>query len=136
MSANDLAVKEWRHLREGHVIDSSLDEARTLAFCSMVAFEWFRAFNARSDEYTVFRLGVFRNRWLLITISVAILLQLAVVYVPFLQIAFRTVPLGIEKWGIAILAGGILFSIEETRKVLFPRLFSLGKWQPWRKAAK
>ena len=114
----------------------SLEEARTLAFCSMVAFEWFRAFNARSDEYTVFRLGVFRNRWLLITISAAILLQLAVVYVPFLQTAFKTVPLSIEKWGIAILAGGILFSIEETRKVLFPRLFSLGKWQPWQKAAK
>ncbi len=114
----------------------SLDEARTLAFCSMVAFEWFRAFNARSDEYTVFRLGILRNRWLLITISAAILLQLAVVYVPFLQTAFRTVPLSIEKWGIAILAGGILFSIEEIRKVLFPRLFSWGKWQPRRKAAK
>jgi len=113
----------------------SLEEARTVAFCSMVAFEWFRAFNARSDEYTVFRLGVFRNRLLAISISAAILLQLAVVYVPFLQIAFRTVPLGIEKWGIAILAGGALFSIEETRKALFPRLFSLGKWQPLRKAA-
>jgi len=108
----------------------SLEEARTLAFCSMVAFEWFRAFNARSDEYTIFRLGVFRNRWLIISISVAILLQLAVVYVPFLQVAFRTVPLGIEKWGIAILAGGTLFSIEEIRKALFPRLFSLGKWKP------
>ena len=135
MSANDLAVKEWRHLREDHVIDSSLDEARTIAFCSLVAFEWFRAFNARSDEYTIFRLGVFRNRWLIITISLAILLQLAVVYVPFLQIAFRTVPLGIEKWGIAILAGGALFSIEEIRKALFPRLFSFGKWKPLQKVA-
>ena len=108
----------------------SLDEARTLAFCSLVAFEWFRAFNARSDERTVFKLGFLRNRWLVASISVAILLQLAVVYVPFLQVAFHTAPLGIEKWGIAILAGGSLFVIEETRKVFLPKLFSLGKWQP------
>jgi len=99
-----------------------------------VAFEWFRAFNARSDEYTIFRLGVFRNRWLVISIPVAILLQMAVIYVPFLQVAFSTVPLGIEKWGIAILAGGSLFVIEETRKALFPRLFTLGKWKPLQKA--
>ncbi len=107
-----------------------LDEARTLAFCTMVTFEWFRVFNARSDELSVFKLGIFRNRWLVGAVSVAIMLQLAVVYIPFLQQAFRTVPLGIDKWGIAVLAGGSLFIIEETRKVLFPRLFSLGKWRP------
>jgi len=110
----------------------SLEEARTIAFCSMVAFEWFRAFNARSDEYTIFRLGILRNRWLFMSISVAIMLQLAVIYLPFLQVAFSTVPLGIDKWAIALLAGGSLFVIEEIRKVLFPRLFSLGKWRPIR----
>lgn len=112
----------------------SLDEARTIAFCSMVAFEWFRAFNARSDEHTIFKLGVFRNRWLLMSISVAVLLQLGVIYLPFMQVAFSTVPLSIEKWGIVLLAGGSLFVIEETRKVLFPRLFTLGKWRPWKGA--
>ncbi len=66
----------------------------------------------------------------MISIPVAILLQVAVIYVPFLQIAFSTVPLGIEGWGIAILAGGSLFIGEETRKALFPRLFTLGKWKP------
>jgi Ca2+-transporting ATPase len=105
----------------------SLEEARTMAFCTMVGFEWFRAFNARSDEYTVFKLGVFRNRWLLLTISVAIVLQIAVIYVPFLQVAFGTVPLSIEKWGIAMLAGSALFVVEEARKALFPRLFTWGK---------
>jgi Ca2+-transporting ATPase len=108
----------------------SLEEARTITFSSLVTFEWFRAFNARADEYTTFKLGVFRNRWLVISVLAAIMLQLAVVYLPFLQVAFHTVPLAIDKWGIAILAGGSLFIIEETRKVLFPRLFSLGKWRP------
>lgn len=112
----------------------SLEEARTIAFSSMVAFEWFRAFNARSDEHTIFKLGVLRNRWLVMSIFVAIMLQLAVIYVPFLQVAFGTVPLGIDKWGIVLLAGGSLFVIEETRKVFFPRLFTLGKWRPLKEA--
>jgi Ca2+-transporting ATPase len=108
----------------------SLKEARTITFATMVIFEWFRAFNARSDEHTVFSLGIFRNRVLFISVFVAILLQIAVIYVPFLQTAFSTVPLGIDKWGIAVLAGGSLFAVDEIRKVFFPRLFSLGKWSP------
>ncbi len=124
MSVGIFLIFSWAQAR------MSLEEARTLAFCSMVAFEWFKALYARSDEHTIFKLGVFRNRWLLMSIAVAIMLQLAVIYVPFLQVAFRTVPLGIDKWGIAILAGASLFVIEETRKALFPRLFTLGKWRP------
>jgi len=108
----------------------SLDAARTLAFCIMVCFEWFRAFNARSDDRTVFSIGVFRNRWLVLSISVAILLQLSAVYLPPLQAAFRTVPLSLEQWGIAVVAGGSLFTVEELRKRFFPRLFSRGKWRP------
>jgi len=96
----------------------------------MVAFQWFQAFNARSDEQSVLKLGLFRNRWLVVSIIIAVLLQLAVVYLPAMQTAFRTVPLGIDMWGITILAGGGLFLVVEARKVLFPKLFNLGKWQP------
>jgi len=129
MGAGIFLIFNWALPRVG------LEEARTLVFCSLVAFEWFRAFNARSDEYTIFRLGVFRNRWLVISISAAIILQLAIVYVPFLQVAFGTVPLTINQWGIVILAGCSPFIIDEVRKVFFPQLFTLGKWRPWRKSA-
>ncbi|MFW6055996.1 MAG: cation-translocating P-type ATPase, partial [Chloroflexota bacterium] len=108
----------------------SVEEARTLAFCTMVAFEWFRAFNSRSDERTVWSLGLFTNRYLLIGIGAAIILQLGAVYLPFAQAAFDTVALAPERWAIAIGAGGTLFVIEETRKAIAPRLFSKGKWQP------
>ncbi len=112
----------------------SIEEARTITFCTIVAFEWFRAFNARSDVYTIFRLGIFRNRWLLMSIAGAVILQLIVVYAPFMQVAFSTVPLTADKWVIVLLAGGSLFVIEETRKTLFPGLFSLGRWRPLKKA--
>jgi Ca2+-transporting ATPase len=117
-------VFNWAFPRVG------LEEARTLAFCTMVCFEWFRAFNARNDERTAFSLGLLRNRWLVLAISGAVLLQMAIVYVPFLQTAFRTVPLGASDWGIALAAGASLFVVEELRKVFLPRLFSRGKWGP------
>jgi Ca2+-transporting ATPase len=44
----------------------SIEEARTITFCTMVTFEWFRAFNARDDEHTIFRLGIFKNRVLVL----------------------------------------------------------------------
>jgi len=106
----------------------SLDEARTITFCAIVVFEWFLTINCRTDEQTVFKLGFFKNRWLLISILAAAVLQAAAVYLPFLQIAFRTVPIGPGDWGLIILTGGIIFLIEEARKALFPKLFSRGKW--------
>jgi P-type Ca2+ transporter type 2C len=105
-----------------------LDEARTLVFCSLAVFEWFMAFSARSDEHHIIQIGIFRNRVLIYSIAIAILLQLAVVYIPFLQVAFHTVPIGLKDWGIAVMAGAGLFFIEELRKRFLPRLYSWGKW--------
>ena len=106
-----------------------LDQARTLAFTSMVVIEWFRGFVARTDEKTIFKAGLFKNRWLLIAIGFAFVLQLAVIYTPFMQSTFNTVPLDLAHWGIALGAGLSLFAIEELRKVFFPRAFSKGKWR-------
>jgi len=118
-------IFDWAESRMG------IDEARTLAFTSMVSFEWFRAFNARSDEQTIFKLGILRNRWLLLGVGIGVLFQVGVIYLPPLQTAFTTVPLAPWQWGVALGAGATLFTIEELRKVFFPRLFSSGKWQPW-----
>jgi Ca2+-transporting ATPase len=126
LGAGVFIVFDWAQQR------MSIEEARTLAFCTMVAFEWFRAFNARSDEFTVFKLGIFSNRWLIMAIGIAIGLQIAVVYTPFLQVAFGTVPISAGSWGTAVLAGATLFVLEEFRKAVAPNLFSLGKWKPIR----
>jgi P-type Ca2+ transporter type 2C len=130
MGAGIVGIFLWAETR------MPLAEAQTLAFCSLVAFRWFIAFSARSDEYTIFKLGVFRNRWLVIIICCSVLLQMAVIYVPFLQKAFGTVPMSLERWGIALAAGLALFIIEEGRKALFPKLYSSGKWKPRGKKSK
>lgn len=111
----------------------SIEEARTLVLVSIVTFAWFRALNARSDEWTVFKLGLLRNRWLIGAITVALAVQLLFIYVPYLRVVLHTVPLGIDRWGIALLMAGTLFAIEEGRKALLPNLFASGKWRPPRK---
>ncbi len=78
----------------------SIEEALTVAFTTMVTFEWFRAFNARSDELTVIKLGILNNKWLVSSRSIAITLYLMVVYTPFMQVTFGTVAIGLDEWGI------------------------------------
>jgi Ca2+-transporting ATPase len=109
-----------------------LHEARTMAFCAIVAFEWLVAFNARSDEITIFRLGVFKNRWVVGAVLVGLLLQMMVVYIPFFHDPFDTVPLQLFEWGIVLIPGISIFFIETFRKLLAPKFFSFGKWKPLR----
>jgi Ca2+-transporting ATPase len=104
-----------------------LDEARTIAFCVLVAFQWFNALNARSDQQSLFKLGFFGNRLLLGGIALAILLQAMVIYAPPFQKLFYTVPLGLGDWGIVVLVACSILVVEELRKLIFPRIFSRGK---------
>jgi Ca2+-transporting ATPase len=127
MSLGVFAIFAWSYHSNG--VDH-LEKAQTMAFCALVGFQWFTAFNARSEEHTALKLGLLRNRYLLACIALAVALQMAVVYVPFLQKAFGTVALSIWDWAVILGAGGALFLIEELRKVVAPKLFSKGKWTP------
>ena len=81
----------------------SIGYAQTMAFTTLVLFQLFNVFNARSDERSAFH-GLFRNRWLWAAVGLSLVLQAAVVYVPFLQQAFSTVSL--ERRRLAVLRGG------------------------------
>jgi Ca2+-transporting ATPase len=67
--------------------------ARTAAFTVLVLAQLFNCFNARSETRSAFR-GLFSNRWLWATVALSAALQVAVVHLPFLNLAFGTVPLG------------------------------------------
>jgi Ca2+-transporting ATPase len=121
MSMGTFFVFRWELPRVG------LAEARTIAFAMLVAFQWFNALNARSDQQSVFRLGFFGNKLLLGGIGLAILLQAAVIYLPPLQKVFYTVPLTLADWGVVILMAAGVLVVEELRKLVAPRLFNRGK---------
>ena len=75
----------------------SVEYARTLAFTTLVLFELYDVFCTRSDEETTLH-RTLRNGWLVLAVAVGLALQLAVVYIPTLQGAFGTVPLGVADW--------------------------------------
>ncbi|MCC4765662.1 calcium-transporting P-type ATPase, PMR1-type [Methanosarcina sp. DH1] len=91
----------------------SLPKIQTLIFTLVVISLMFNAFNWRSERYSVFSLGIFTNRSLIYAVLSTVLLQLAAVYVPIMQTAFRTVPLSLSDWAMIIpLASTTLIAME------------------------
>lgn len=91
----------------------SIPYAQTMAFNTLVLFSLFNVLNARSDEQSAF-VGLFSNKWLWSAISLSLLLQVAVIYVPFLQHAFSTVSLSLQDW---LLCAGVASSVLWLREL-------------------
>jgi Ca2+-transporting ATPase len=86
--------------------------AQTMAFTTLMMFQLFNTFNARSDEQSAFH-GLFRNQWLWTAIVFSLALHIAVVYVPFLQSAFSTTGLNVMDWlRCAAVASSVLWLRE------------------------
>jgi Ca2+-transporting ATPase len=86
--------------------------AQTMAFTTLMMYQVFNVFNARSDEQSAFH-GLFRNYWLWGAIGLSLALQAAVVYVPFLQNAFSTMNLSFADWlRCAAVASSVLWLRE------------------------
>ena len=64
---------------------------RTVAFGTLTLSELLRAFTARSERISVFKLGFFSNKTMNLAVIFSIVLVFAVMYVPFLQTIFNTV---------------------------------------------
>ncbi len=78
------------------------EEAKTMAFVTLSFSELLRAFTVRSERYPLHKIGLFSNTWMLYAVASSMLLLLAVIYVPFLQPIFNTVPLGWAEWQIVL----------------------------------
>ncbi|HSD85514.1 MAG TPA: cation-translocating P-type ATPase, partial [Anaerolineae bacterium] len=76
--------------------------AQTMAFITLSTSELFRAFTARSERYPLLKIGFFTNKYMLYAIASSLLLLLAVLYIPFLQKVFNTIPLGGEHWVVML----------------------------------
>jgi Ca2+-transporting ATPase len=103
---------------EGGLLGGSgdIDEARTMAFTTLVLAQLFNCFNARSDRTSAFR-NLFVNRWLWGAIALSVALQAAVVYAPFLRDAFGTTPLGATDWLICVGLASVVLWAGEARKL-------------------
>jgi Ca2+-transporting ATPase len=94
-----------------------LRSAQTMAFTTLMLFQMFNVLNARSDERSAFA-ELFANHWLWAAVGVSLLLQVAVVYMPFLQRAFGTVSLTGPDWMLcAAIASSVLWLREVSKLV-------------------
>ncbi|MCD6510237.1 MAG: calcium-transporting P-type ATPase, PMR1-type [Thermoprotei archaeon] len=96
------------------LLKDSVTEARTLAFVQAVFFELFIVFNCRSERHSIFKVGFLTNKVLLLADLIGLLLTVALVYLPPLQMIFETTTLTLYDWILcAILASGGWFVLPE-----------------------
>ena len=97
----------------GH--DAQMTEARTMGFTILVFAQMLNALCSRSHDQSVF-VGLFANKWLWAAIALSTLLQVVVIYVPFLNTAFGTVPLSAGAWVECLGLAMIVLVASELRK--------------------
>lgn len=97
----------------GH--DAQMTEARTMGFTILVFAQMLNALCSRSHDQSVF-VGLFANKWLWAAIALSTLLQVVVIYVPFLNTAFGTMPLSAGAWFECLGLAMIVLVASELRK--------------------
>ncbi len=95
----------------------TLAYGQTMAFTTLVLFSLFTVFTSRSDEQSAFS-GLFSNPWLWAAAGVSLLLQVAVVYLPFLQKPFSTVSLSLDDWLFCTLVASSVLWLRELSKLI------------------
>lgn len=105
----------------------SLEAARTKVFTSVVIFEMLVALQMRSDEIPIFKLGLFKNRFIIYAICIALAAQISLLYLPYVHIPFQMERMHLQDWAFILLPPLIIFAIENMRKRFFPTIFNSGK---------
>ena len=79
-----------------------IEFAETMAFSTLSISELLRAFTARSEYFPVLKIGVFGNKWMNYAVVSSLVMILVVIYTPFFNNVFNTVPLGITQWEVVL----------------------------------
>jgi Ca2+-transporting ATPase len=98
--------------------NQGLEQARSLAFSSLVFSQLWRSFSARSRSRTLFELGVTSNRWLLGVFIVTAGMQLSLHFIPLTQRVFSLQSLSVGDIKSIALVSLITVTVIEGRKLL------------------
>lgn len=89
-------------------LDTSPQLAQTMAFMVLSISQLFHALNLRSRTHSILDVGLFKNKWLILTIVFSIILQIMVSSLPIFQLLLKTVALDPLCWLIVF---GLSFSV-------------------------
>lgn len=71
---------------------------QSMAFMVLSLSQMFHSLNCRSIHTSMFKIGFFRNKWLLFTVICVIILQIFVCQFPFMNTILKTTPLNMNEW--------------------------------------
>lgn len=97
---------------------SELPKAQTMVFATFILFELLNAFNCRSERLSLFRVGAFSNRWLILGVIGSLLLMLVAIQLPVVAHYFHSVPLSSREWALAFGTSLSIFVAVEFWKAL------------------
>ncbi|HJC25415.1 MAG TPA: cation-translocating P-type ATPase [Candidatus Eisenbergiella merdavium] len=106
----------------GLYMHDSLDVARSACFLTLVLGELLRAYSARSESTSVFKMKVFENSYLNKCVLVSVLFMIASIYVPFLNPVFSTVALSFDELIVALLLAFLPMLGGEAAKLVTKRM--------------
>ncbi|MEK7604638.1 MAG: HAD-IC family P-type ATPase [Patescibacteria group bacterium] len=101
--------------------ETDIEKAWTISLTVLAAFQWFNAWNCRSEKNSLFQMDLFSNKYLLGATAIVISLQMLAVYAPFFQRFLHTVPLTLYEWLMIIAVATSIIWVEEIRKFFYRR---------------
>ncbi|HEX3014485.1 MAG TPA: cation-translocating P-type ATPase C-terminal domain-containing protein, partial [Methanobacterium sp.] len=97
-------------------------KATTIVFVGIVMGQIGNLLTIQTTRTSVFKIGVFKNNWIIRGIIFEVVIVLAILYIPQLQGIFGTAPLELIEWLYVIAFIPIMFFADELRKYLIRRL--------------
>jgi len=109
------------HFFQGATREEQLLEARSMAFTVLAISPLFHAFNCRSTHDSIFKVGLFSNRFLWGAVSVSAAVHLITIFVPALHPIFKTHWLDSTQWLLVLGLSFLPIPVVEVAKLLGPR---------------
>ncbi len=106
------------YLWELYLGGGDVNKARTLAFSTIIVFELFHAFNARSLHSSVFKYRILNNSYFYLSLLLSIILTMVSIYTPWGNALLGTVPLAGMEWLIIILVASTVLISSEIIKLM------------------
>ncbi|MDP2651115.1 MAG: HAD-IC family P-type ATPase [bacterium] len=100
----------------GRYYQDDIAKALTISLTTLAVFQWFNAWNCRSETKSIFRENPLNNIYMIGATTVVVGLQILAVYNPLFQKFLHTVPLSLNDWLLIIPVAASVLVVEEVRK--------------------
>jgi len=111
MAAVTLFCQAWTY-------HSGSSHWQTMAFTVLTLSQLAHVMAIRSEQVSLFTMGIFSNIYLAWAVSATLMLQIAIIYLPALNTVFKTQPLSLNELLVCFGLSGIIFIAVEIEKLL------------------